>query len=1074
MMRWILIASLSCSALGQSALGAIRFADISGTAGPFPTTESWGATAADMNSDGWIDIFYNAHRQRPYIFRNDGNGQFTDVTLRVDRSSTWVKFAGDQHAGSWVDFDNDGDKDLIVATGVNVDAQFFVNEGGYFTDQAIAYGADSFTAAGRAAFWADFSGDGYADLITTTFNPANVYRQDPLVALNRVNGPTGFSCGPRNNHVHLNDFSVDGKADLLCMREAALDILWDISDYAVTGGPFVDITAAMPASALIADSAAADFDNNGETDLLILRGSLRLNEAVLGSADRIEVRVDGGESTVVGPDAGFDFEGGDEINVSIYSMQYTRWRTFIGAAGVRPAEEGPFVLNSSDPAVHGLSPFDPTFGRSIHIGYDTTLSQWQVRVYYGTEGGRAYFMIDRLAGADFANLVFSGLTNGDQAQTPHLFINNAGTFTNEPWGRGLGDAVYCASAGVGDFDNDMDVDIYMVCRGGAQNLPNRLYENDGSGNFTLVAGAGGAEGPLGTAVADGAGIGDSVVVADFDADGFLDLFTVNGLNLQPSREGGPAELYRNLGNANSWIQLDLDGVVSNRDGLGAKVYVTTPDAKIQLREQDGGYHRWSQNAQRLHFGLGSNTMISTLRVEWPGVGGVVNVNEFYNINVGSGGIYRITEGTAGIGSGLLTRTTPGAAAGDVPPGPGDECGETDPDNPSLIQEPWYHPDFGPAMLVWKDCGTGAWHLRTKGGHSPKTVSFRGRLTSTRPFTRIAGYDIDSFDSFEVVSPNEAVFTLNVRGVHEDGIDFEAPAGSQCLELDAPAEMPILVGAGRWAATSPLSLQMTQQRPSASLFNISTRARVRGGDATMIGGFVVRGDRPKRVLIRARGPSLAASGVAGAMDDPTLRLFSGAAQIDFNDNWRDSDRASEISATGRAPQSNAEAAIIATLPPGAYTAHVTDAAGAAGIAIVEALGIDEEADARLFNVSTRASVETGDGVTIGGFVIRGSGSKRVLVRGRGPSLAASGLTGTLRDPTLEVFSGSTSVAFNDDWRSHARAGEVGNTGRAPQDNREAALLLDLGPGAYTAVLRGDGGASGIGIIEVIAVDEDACR
>ncbi|MCF7985430.1 MAG: VCBS repeat-containing protein, partial [Thiohalocapsa sp.] len=443
----------------------MQFENASSIAGPFPATESWGATAADINADGWIDIYYNAHRQRPYIFRNDGDGRFTDVTLRVDRSSTWVEFAGDQHAGTWSDFDNDGDQDLMVATGVNVNAQFFVNRGGYFTDEAVAFDADAFAAAGRGAFWADFSGDGYSDLIVTTFNPSTAYEQSPLVRFKPSNAATGFSCGPRNNHIHLNDFSVDGKADLLCAREAALDTLWEIDDFADTGGPFVDITASMPGASLVSDSAAADFDSNGETDLLIVSGRLRVQEAVLDSVDRIEVRVEGGDGSGTGFDSAFDFQGGQQINVDISSQQFGRWRTFIGAGAARPAEEGPFVLDRADPTVEGLSTFDPAFGRSIHIGYDTALGQWQVRVYYGPDGGRAYFMIDRLTGADFANLAFSGVTAGDQPQTPYLFMNNAGTFTNEPGPRGLGQAIHCASAGVGDFDNDMDVDIYMVCRG---------------------------------------------------------------------------------------------------------------------------------------------------------------------------------------------------------------------------------------------------------------------------------------------------------------------------------------------------------------------------------------------------------------------------------------------------------------------------------------------------------------------------------------------------------------------------------------------------------------------------------
>jgi hypothetical protein len=806
--RVALGSSLCLCCVGQG-IAAIQFEDVSATAGPFPVTESWGVTATDINGDGWTDIFYNAHRQRPYVFRNEGSGQFTDVTLRVDRSSSWIEFAGDQHAGTWADFDNDGDKDLLVATGINVDAQFFVNQGGYFLDEASAYGLAG-DGAGRGAFWADFSGDGYADLLTTTFNPTKELAQAPSLMTFQRQSAAGFSCGPRNNHIHVNDFNVDGKADVLCMRESSRDKLWDISDYALSGGAFVDISAAMPASALIADSAAADFTGNLQTDLLIVRGNLRLTEAHLAGPDRIEVRVGGsdeGSSAVA--NTAFQFVGGDRIQFDISSEQFGRWTTFIGAGKVRPTEDGPFTLDNSDPTVWGQGTFDPVFGKSIYINYDTTLNEWQVRLFWGVDGGRAYFMIDRLSGSGFGNLRLTGRTNGDNALSPHLLVNNDGAFSNQAGARGIGSAVRCAGAGVGDFDNDMDVDVYMVCRGGAQNLPNRLYINDGTGRFTLVPNAGGAEGPVGAAVADGAGTGDSVTVADFDNDGFLDLFVVNGLNLQPSRLGGPAKLYRNAGNPNKWLQLDLDGTSSNRDGLGAKVFVTTADGKTQLREQDGGYHRWSQNDQRLHFGLGANSLITRLRVEWPGVGGQVNVNEFYNINVGTGQRYRVTEGTAGIISGRLVRLTPGAALGDVAPSPGDECGETAASNPKPLQEPWYHNDYGPALLLWKDCSTSMWHVRVKGGKSQTTLRYKGRLVSSAPFSSMSGFSLESTDSLSLLTPNEAAFTLNVRGVLEDGFDFTVPSGVQCLELESPAGELILVGAGRWAAKAPLNLQTMQ-------------------------------------------------------------------------------------------------------------------------------------------------------------------------------------------------------------------------------------------------------------------------
>ena len=161
----------------------------------------------------------------------------------------------------------------------------------------------------------------------------------------------------------------------------------------------------------------------------------------------------------------------------------------------------------------------------------------------------------------------------------------------------------------------MYVDLYLACRTGASNIANILYHNNGNGTFTAVANAGGAAGPIGLAIADGVGTADSVVTADYDVDGFLDLFVTNGFNLQPRYIGGPNKLFHNNGNANHWIELDLIGVNSDRDATGARVYATA-NGVTQLRVQDGRYHRWSQDAKRLHFGLAGATSVS-LSVKWP-------------------------------------------------------------------------------------------------------------------------------------------------------------------------------------------------------------------------------------------------------------------------------------------------------------------------------------------------------------------------------------------------------------------------------------------------------------------------
>jgi hypothetical protein len=201
----------------------------------------------------------------------------------------------------------------------------------------------------------------------------------------------------------------------------------------------------------------------------------------------------------------------------------------------------------------------------------------------------------------------------------------------EDWtvAAGLDAPASCPSVVAGDFDNDMDVDLYLVCRGVIENAPNILYENQGDGTFLAVPEAGGAAG-------SSLGIGDTVVMADYDRDGFLDLFVTNGAWPPPFDDDGPHQLFRNLGNGNHWLEIDLEGVVSNRDGIGARVLATAGEV-TQLREQGGGMHNNSQDHQHIHFGLGSNTMVDRLTVHWPS--GVVQELQ----NVPADQVLRIVE-----------------------------------------------------------------------------------------------------------------------------------------------------------------------------------------------------------------------------------------------------------------------------------------------------------------------------------------------------------------------------------------------------------------------------------------------
>jgi hypothetical protein len=245
--------------------------------------------------------------------------------------------------------------------------------------------------------------------------------------------------------------------------------------------------------------------------------------------------------------------------------------------------------------------------------------------------------------------------------------------------------------------------------------------------------------------------------------------------------------------------------------------------------------------------------------------------------------------------------------------------------------------------------------------------------------------------------------------------------------------------------------------------------VETGDNVMIAGFIIQGSTPKKVLIRARGPSLAAApfNVPGTLANPFLTLYSGANPIDSNDDYASHPNAASIPADW-VPTNPKESAIVATLNPGAYTAIVTGVGGTSGVAIVEVFEIDRP-ETPLINIATRGPVYTGDNVMIAGLIIQGDTPKTVLITARGPSMAVPpfNVPGTLPDPTLTLYSGQTVIASNDNWGSAANAVQIQSAVGAPTNNLESAILITLQPGAYTAIVSGANGGTGLGIVEVFA-------
>lgn len=270
------------------------------------------------------------------------------------------------------------------------------------------------------------------------------------------------------------------------------------------------------------------------------------------------------------------------------------------------------------------------------------------------------------------------------------------------------------------------------------------------------------------------------------------------------------------------------------------------------------------------------------------------------------------------------------------------------------------------------------------------------------------------------------------------------------------------------ATAPVV--RAQQPPRANLANISTRMVVGTGENALIGGLIVTGNEPKKVILRAIGPSLGNDSVGVVLQDPVLELFKGDELVASNDNWRSSQEA-EIEASTIPPSDNLEAAIVAILEPNQlYTAVMRGAGDSAGVGLVEVYDLDLGADSTLANISTRGLVQTDANVMIAGSIVVGEtgSSQRVLVRAIGPSLEVSG---KMADPTLELVNADGAVVrANDNWRNDQEALIRAST-IPPTNDAEASLVETLQPGRYTAVVRGSGESTGVAVVELYALNDD---
>jgi len=339
-------------------------------------------------------------------------------------------------------------------------------------------------------------------------------------------------------------------------------------------------------------------------------------------------------------------------------------------------------------------------------------------------------------------------------------------------------------------------------------------------------------------------------------------------------------------------------------------------------------------------------------------------------------------------------------------------------------------------------------------HSASSTSATGWQTSSvLPFNQ--GYGGAAFTGTITVPPGGLTFSLSAYVYAEARGD--SPAASNFMNTAALT----------FALPQGISFTSTDGILSAGsrLANISTRARVLGGENVSIAGFIVTGNVPKKVIILGIGPSLSGF-VSNPLPNPTLQLNHDNTVLTTNDDWKDTQQ-TEIQNSGLAPTNNLESAIIRTLNPGNYTAILRDKNNAPGIGVVQVYDLDTTADSKLANISTRAFIEGGDNVLFAGIIGGGNGSQpKVLITGRGPSLVPLGVPNAIPDPFLELHDKNGAlIASNNDWQTDQKDA-IAATGVAPTNPKESALLVTLVPGDnYSAIVKDATNASGVALVEV---------
>ncbi len=611
-----------------------------------------------------------------------------------------------------------------------------------------------------------------------------------------------------------------------------------------------------------------------------------------------------------------------------------------------------------------------------------------------------------------------------------------------------------------DYDNDGQLDLFVK----NFDSTNVLYHNDGS-TLVPVPEAGG--------LADqtfGVGFGGIVAFADYDVDGFMDLVIAG--------DGNTLQLYHNEGDG-TFVNTSVgSGLVPqfNSKGIAWGDYDNDglPDLFVARAEQGTsgitGASLYHNNGDGTFGDVTFSAGVTINASCWAPVWGDYDNDGYLDVFV-------TNSGDAGLGPGNANRLFHNNGDGtftDIAA----EAGVALQDDVSLHKG-----------AAWADYDNdGFLDLIVKDGVGGEEDNGPGAIGLHRLFKNNGNANHFLKIDLKGIQSNLHGIGARVIVTTSDGVSYQQHDGGGGGHYASQGSQPLHFGIGaaasasvevRWpsglvntlpsvAANSTVTITEGTNPPTVHAQNISTRLDVETGERVGIGGFIVRGTGLIQVVVRGIGPSLAAGGVSGALADPVLELHGPNGILLSNDNWRDSQE-SEIAATGLAPTVDVEAALIADVGPGNYTAILSGKNGGTGIGLIEVYDLDTGTVAELANVSTRGFDGTLGNVLIGGVIIGPTDAfpAFLIVRAIGPSLEGSGVSGALADPTLELYNQDGSlIAENDNWQDDPiQAASIEAAGLAPLDPDESAIQATVPPGAYTAIVQGIDGSTGVALVEV---------